>query len=79
LTFVDDWQAVGTKLVVKCGEQGALKLQRAVPIVGGIVAGGFDASACQVPNQRVSSFQSKIYIKIIDASGYFGCQGWFGI
>uniref|UniRef100_A0A7S0WGE0 Uncharacterized protein n=1 Tax=Pyramimonas obovata TaxID=1411642 RepID=A0A7S0WGE0_9CHLO len=41
-------QAVGTKLVVKCGEKGAIKLQRAIPIVGGMVAGGFDAGACMV-------------------------------
>lgn len=41
-------QVVGTKLVVKCGESGAIKLQRAVPIIGGMVAGSFDAGACVV-------------------------------
>ncbi|KAK3262331.1 hypothetical protein CYMTET_28808 [Cymbomonas tetramitiformis] len=41
-------KTVGMKLVVKCGESGAIKLQRVVPLLGGAVAGAFDASACVV-------------------------------
>eukprot|EP00238_Polyblepharides_amylifera_P003231 CAMPEP_0196592784 /NCGR_PEP_ID=MMETSP1081-20130531/73787_1 /TAXON_ID=36882 /ORGANISM="Pyramimonas amylifera, Strain CCMP720" /LENGTH=296 /DNA_ID=CAMNT_0041916573 /DNA_START=254 /DNA_END=1144 /DNA_ORIENTATION=+ len=47
-------KAVGTKLIVKCGEGGAIKLQRAVPIIGGVVAGGFDASACLLVGEVAS-------------------------
>ncbi len=38
---------VGFRLLTKAGEKGIINLIRAVPVVGGLVTGGFDAAACR--------------------------------
>jgi hypothetical protein len=41
-------QKVGFRLLTKAGEKGVINLSKAVPVVGGIVGGGFDAYSCRV-------------------------------
>ena len=38
---------IGFRLLTKAGEKGAINLIKAVPLVGGLVTGGFDAAACR--------------------------------
>ncbi|MFM1936364.1 MAG: hypothetical protein RI990_1323 [Planctomycetota bacterium] len=47
-TLTEVNRQVGTKLIVHTGAKGATKVSRLVPIAGGLVAGSFDAVACQV-------------------------------
>ncbi len=39
---------VGFRLLTKAGEKGVINLIKAVPVVGGLVTGGFDAAMCRV-------------------------------
>jgi hypothetical protein len=39
---------VGFRLITKAGEKGAINLMKGVPIVGGVVGGIFDATACRI-------------------------------
>ena len=38
---------VGFRLLTKAGEKGVINLIKAVPVVGGLVAGGFDVAMCR--------------------------------
>ena len=38
---------IGFRLLTKAGEKGVINLIKAVPLVGGLVTGGFDAAACR--------------------------------
>lgn len=38
---------IGFRLITKAGEKGVINLMKIVPVVGGAVAGGFDAVSCQ--------------------------------
>jgi len=51
---------VGFRLITKAGQQGVINLSRAVPVVGGIVSGSFDAVACRaVGRVSVDLFRPK--------------------
>ncbi|MDP2755619.1 MAG: hypothetical protein Q8P40_14675 [Nitrospirota bacterium] len=39
---------VGFRLITKAGEKGAINLIKGVPLVGGVVCGAFDATACRI-------------------------------
>jgi hypothetical protein len=39
---------VGFRLITKAGEKGAINLMKGVPVIGGVVGGGFDAAACRI-------------------------------
>ncbi|MFW6324938.1 MAG: EcsC family protein [Desulfovibrionales bacterium] len=39
-------KAIGYRLLTKAGKTGLIRLNRLVPVVGGIVGGAFDSSAC---------------------------------
>lgn len=39
---------VGFRLITKAGGRGAINLMKGVPVVGGVVGGAFDATACRV-------------------------------
>ncbi len=45
--FIEINKQVGFRLLTKAGEKGAINLIRCVPIFGGAVSGGFDASTCR--------------------------------
>jgi hypothetical protein len=57
-------QAVGFRLVTKYGENGAIKLGKLVPVVGGFISGGFDGYYCN----KVGQVTKTLFL----ADGYHG-------
>jgi len=52
-------QKVGFRLLTKFGEKGAINLGKAVPVVGGLVGGGFDFATTKI----IANNAYKLFIK----------------
>jgi hypothetical protein len=51
-TLIEINKKVGFRLLTKAGEKGAINLGKAVPLVGGVVGGSFDALACRIVGKQ---------------------------
>lgn len=52
-------QKVGFRLLTKFGETGAINLGKAVPVVGGVIGGGFDFATTKI----IADNAYKMFIK----------------